>query len=273
MATRDLRRQLRAEDGQLFSVRRAHVRREVSLDGGSSPLGRKEDQLGQRAGREPGEAAAIVAPAEGQPPVSVDTVPAQVGDFERFPAHGFHRVAQEGLDDADLDGHARCHPAGCAVAGCLRARSREMARLENHQAEKATPTTAPRPLPMMAACSQSVVPGASSAVGIDVAKTSTATGGTQGRTRARRTTRSDRTTTPPRKASTPTTLQTEPCNSVIMKPRLLWLPKSAMTLDMADEPALAMCPAPASVASDAAAPAACSSSPKARRCAARAIRT
>ena len=73
MAATDLRRQFLSEKSQLLSFWRAHVRGEVSLDGGSPALWSKENQLGKLGGGQPGKAAAIVNPTERQAPVAVQT--------------------------------------------------------------------------------------------------------------------------------------------------------------------------------------------------------
>src|SRR5438552_8973722 len=108
MPATDLGRQFLAENSQLLSCGCANVRREVSSVGGSPPLWSKEDQLRKLGSGEPGETAAIVSPMEGQAPVAVKTVPAQVGDFEKFAAHGLHWVAEERLYFTNLDRHVRC---------------------------------------------------------------------------------------------------------------------------------------------------------------------
>ena len=108
MAASDLGRQFLAENSQLLSCGRANVRREVSIDGGSAPLWSKEDQLRELGSGEPGETAAIVSPMEGQAPVAVKTVPAQVGNLEKFAAHGFDWVPEERLYFTNLDRHVRC---------------------------------------------------------------------------------------------------------------------------------------------------------------------
>ena len=104
IAATDLRRQFLAENRQLLSLWRANVRREVSTDSGSPPLRSKENQLRKLGGGQPGETAAIVCPTEGQAPVAVKTVPAQVGDLVRFAAHGLHWVPEEPLYFTDLVG-------------------------------------------------------------------------------------------------------------------------------------------------------------------------
>src|SRR5258705_3205518 len=114
MAAADLRRQFLAENCQLLSLWRANVRREVSIDGRSPTLRSKENQLRKLGGGQPGETTAIVKPTEGQAPVAVKTVPAQVGDLERFAAHGLHRVPKERLDLTNLDGHDECRPHALA---------------------------------------------------------------------------------------------------------------------------------------------------------------
>src|SRR3989304_2984565 len=110
MAASDLRRQFLAENSQLLSFWRANVRREVSTDGGSPPLWGKKNQLRKLAGGQPGETAAIANSTEGQAPVAVKTVPAQVGGLERFAAHGLHWVPEEGLYFTNLDRHVRGRP-------------------------------------------------------------------------------------------------------------------------------------------------------------------
>ena len=97
MAVTDLGRQFLAENSQLLSFWRAYVRREVFNDGGSPPLWSKENQLRKLGGGQPGETAAIVSPTEGQAPVAVKTVPAQVGGLEKLAAHELHWVPEERL--------------------------------------------------------------------------------------------------------------------------------------------------------------------------------
>lgn len=110
MAATDLRRQFLAEDSHLLSFRRANVRREVSLDGGSPPLWSKENQVRKLGGGQLGKTAAVVSPTECQAPVAVETVPAQLGDLERFPAHGLHWIPEERFYFTNLDRHVR-YPA------------------------------------------------------------------------------------------------------------------------------------------------------------------
>ena len=78
---------------------------------GSPPLWSKENQLRKLGGGQPGETAAIVSPTEGQAPVAVKTVPAQVGDLERFAAHGLYWVPEERLYFTNLDRHLRLSAA------------------------------------------------------------------------------------------------------------------------------------------------------------------
>src|SRR5712692_5621448 len=107
MAATDLRRQFFAEDSHLLSFWRANVRREVSLDGGSPPLWSKENQVRKLGGGQPGETAAVVSPTECQAPVAVETVPAQLGDLEKFAAHGLHWIPEERFYFTNLDRHVR----------------------------------------------------------------------------------------------------------------------------------------------------------------------
>ena len=115
MAATDLRRQFLAEKSQLLSFWRANVRREVLTDGGFTSLWRKENQLRKLRGGQPGEAPAIVRPTKGQAPVAVKTVPAQVGDLERFTAHGLYWVPDERLNFANLNRHPRSRPPNTRV--------------------------------------------------------------------------------------------------------------------------------------------------------------
>src|SRR6266481_8129829 len=121
MAATDLRRQFLAEDIHLLSLRRANVRREVSLCGGSPPLWSKENQVRKLGGRQPGETAAVVSATEGQAPVALETVPAQLGDVERFAAHRLHWIPEERLYLTNLDGHVRYRRFYSAMA--VRSRS------------------------------------------------------------------------------------------------------------------------------------------------------
>ena len=121
MAATDVCRQFLAEDSQLLSFRRANVRREVSADGGSPPLWSKENQLRKLGGGQPGKTTAIVKPMEGEAPVAVKTVPAQVGDLEKFAAHGLHWVPEERLYFTNLDTHVCCRPPNPWLASAERA--------------------------------------------------------------------------------------------------------------------------------------------------------
>src|SRR5438093_3322899 len=105
MAATDLPRQFLAEHSQLLPFRRANVRRDVSTGGCSPPPGSKENQIRKLGGGQPGEAAAIISATEGQAPVAIKTVPAQVDDIETLARHGLHRVPVERLDFTNLDGH------------------------------------------------------------------------------------------------------------------------------------------------------------------------
>jgi hypothetical protein len=110
MAATDLRRQFLTENSQFLSFWRTNVGREVSTDGGSPPPWSKENQFRQPAGGQPGKTAAIVSATEGQAPVAVKPVPAQVGDLEKLAAHGLYWVPEERPYLTNLDRHVRCHP-------------------------------------------------------------------------------------------------------------------------------------------------------------------
>ena len=110
MAATDFRRQFLAKHSQLLSIWRANVRRKVAVDGGSLPLWGKENQLRKLGGTQPREAPAIVSSPEGQAAVSFETVPAQIGDIEKFAPHGLHWVPKQRLYFTDLDTHIRSRP-------------------------------------------------------------------------------------------------------------------------------------------------------------------
>src|SRR4030095_15011925 len=112
----DLRRQFIAENIQLLAFRRANVSGEVAVAGGPGPLWGKENQPGKCGGAQPGEAAAIVSPTERQAPVTLDTVPAQVGDLEKFAAHGLDWVPEERRYFTNFDRHVGCRPPNVFVA-------------------------------------------------------------------------------------------------------------------------------------------------------------
>jgi hypothetical protein len=116
------------------------VRREVSLAGGFPPLWREENQLRELSGGQPRETAAIADPTKGQAPIAFKTVPAEVGDLERFAAHGLHGVPEERRYLADLDGHVRCRPIGAERTP--RAPARHKNRLPGNGTEW---ITSPRP--------------------------------------------------------------------------------------------------------------------------------
>src|SRR6186713_2175939 len=111
MPATDLRRQFLAEHSELLSFWRANVRREVFTDHWASPHWRKENQLRERAGRQPGETAAIGSATEGEAPVPLKSVPAQVGELELFAAHGLDGISEDRLDMSDFCEHARSESA------------------------------------------------------------------------------------------------------------------------------------------------------------------
>ena len=84
MATLDLRGQFLSEDRHLFAFRRPDVCRKVPLDAVFMPEGSKPKQIGQLACSHPRKAASLLRAPECQTPVAVDSVPADVGDFNSF---------------------------------------------------------------------------------------------------------------------------------------------------------------------------------------------
>src|SRR5436190_3581722 len=105
MASPNFCRQLLAEHLQLVSFRGADVRREAATVDGAAPLRSEDEHLRKLAGGQPGKPAPVISATEGEAPVALKPVPAQIGDVEAFPAHGFHRVAEERRYFTDLDSH------------------------------------------------------------------------------------------------------------------------------------------------------------------------
>src|SRR5262249_42540624 len=79
------------------------------------------------------KAALLPRAAERKTPIAFDPVPSQVGDFESFAGHRFHRVSEDGFDSSDVDGHAQevmsmtrvgsRIAAACTSPGCTRRKS------------------------------------------------------------------------------------------------------------------------------------------------------
>jgi hypothetical protein len=106
MAPSDLSGQIVSEDGHIFAIGRANVRRKFCLSTVTS-LGRKEEQLGKLGCRQPREPAAIINPSESEAPVTFEAVPPEIGDVESFTAHRLNGIAEERLHASDFYGHAR----------------------------------------------------------------------------------------------------------------------------------------------------------------------
>jgi hypothetical protein len=81
------------------------VRRKVSLDAVFMPEGGKQQQIGQLACCKPRKAASLLRAPECKTPIAIDPVPAQIGDFNAFAGHGFHRVSEDCFYLSDLDRH------------------------------------------------------------------------------------------------------------------------------------------------------------------------
>ena len=80
----DLRRQVLPKDKHLFAIRRANMRRKFSLSTVFTSVRSKQEQVGKIACCEPREPAAVIHPPECQAPVTLEAVPAQIGDLESF---------------------------------------------------------------------------------------------------------------------------------------------------------------------------------------------
>src|ERR1700680_4869630 len=93
--TSDLRGQILPEDRHVFAIRRANMRRKVSLSTVSTALRRKPDQVGKLAGGEPRKPAPVLHPPECQASVTIEAVPAQLGGLESFAAHGLHGIPED----------------------------------------------------------------------------------------------------------------------------------------------------------------------------------
>ena len=91
MPTSDLRGQVLPEDRHLLAIRRANMRRKVSLSTVSTAVWSKQEQVGKLACGQPRHPAAVIHPPECQAPVTFEAVPAQLGGLEWFAAHGLDR--------------------------------------------------------------------------------------------------------------------------------------------------------------------------------------
>jgi hypothetical protein len=70
----------------------------------------KQEQIGKLARCQPREPAAVIIihPPKCQAPVTLEAVPAQVGDLESLAAHGLHGIPEDRLYLSDFYQHARC---------------------------------------------------------------------------------------------------------------------------------------------------------------------
>ena len=107
VAASDLRGQLLAEDRQLFAVRRANMRRKISLAPSSRRSGVNRSRSGSLLADQPREPAAVIDSPECQASIALNAMPAQVGDLKSFAAHGLHGIPEDRLDMSDFYEHAR----------------------------------------------------------------------------------------------------------------------------------------------------------------------
>src|SRR5438128_533393 len=115
--TSDLRGQVLPEDKHLFAIRSENVRRKVSLSTVFTAARSKQEQVGKLACYQPRELAAVINPPECQASVTIEAVPAQIGDLQSFAAHGLHGIAEDGLYLSDFHAH-RLHWSIGPVRGC-----------------------------------------------------------------------------------------------------------------------------------------------------------
>jgi hypothetical protein len=105
--TFDLRGETLTEDRQLFAIRGANMSWKVSGRSAFSAERSKQKQVGKLACCKPGEPAAVSNSPEGQASVTIETVPAKVGNLELFPAHRFHGIPKECFNVSDFYRHVR----------------------------------------------------------------------------------------------------------------------------------------------------------------------
>src|SRR5712692_9454801 len=118
--TSDLRGQVLPKDRHLFAIRRANMRRKVSLSTVFTAVRSKQEQVGKLACSQPRHPAAVIHPPECQASVTIEAVPAQVGFLESFAAHGLHGIPEDCLHMSDFYRHARSEvrPTSNCRAGC-----------------------------------------------------------------------------------------------------------------------------------------------------------
>ena len=103
----DLRGQALPENRHVLTIGRANIRRKVSWSTVFPPLRSKQEQLGKLACGKPRESAAIVNPPECQASVTIQAVPAQMGDIDPCAAHGLHGIPEDRFHMSDFDEHDR----------------------------------------------------------------------------------------------------------------------------------------------------------------------
>src|SRR6266850_947347 len=103
--TSDLRGQILTEDRHLFAIRRANMRRKVALSAVVTALRSEQDQVGKLDCCQPWEPAAVIHPPECQASVTIEAVPAQLGNLEPFAGHGLHGISEDRLHLSDFYEH------------------------------------------------------------------------------------------------------------------------------------------------------------------------
>jgi hypothetical protein len=106
VTTSDFRGQVLPEDGQLLAIGRPNMRGKPSLSSVVTPAWAKQDQVGELAGGQPREPAAVLHSPERQAPVPLETVPAQHGGLQPLAAHGLHGISVDRLYVSDFHGQA-----------------------------------------------------------------------------------------------------------------------------------------------------------------------
>ena len=120
VAAPDLRGEGFAEQGQLFPIRRANVRRQRFAIPVLTAQRSEGDEVRELARGQPGEPAVLVDPAKREAPVALEAVPAQRGGVERLAAHGFHRIAEDRFNLSNLDRHSSSRSSSVGWIGLCR---------------------------------------------------------------------------------------------------------------------------------------------------------
>ncbi len=92
MATLDFRGQFFSENRHLLAFRRPHVRRQPALYIICSAQGSEQKQIGQFSCAQPRETVSVLDAPQCKTPVAIDSVPAEVRDFNALASHRFDRV-------------------------------------------------------------------------------------------------------------------------------------------------------------------------------------